>query len=156
MIYLVNGLLGRCLTEHRKIGLSYREKKQGSDFYILPFVWIFESPHVHTCVTHRYYSGIVINIFLVDNVRNLTMAIWEEDNMAEEQVEGAYSSLHTCVRNTSSDAEDLTEHPLRVGRSPWPPKRNIQIHAELGLPCGCGSMRWCGTYSVTHVYSLKV
>ena len=73
--------------------------------------------YTHLC-THRYYSGIVINIFLVDNVRNLAMAISEEDNMAEEQMEGEYSSLHACVRNTSSDAEDLTEHPLRVGRSP--------------------------------------
>ena len=68
--------------------------------------------------THRYYSGIVINIFLVGNLKNLTMATPEEDNMAEEQMEGEYSSLHACVRNTSSDAEDLTEHPLRVGRSP--------------------------------------
>ena len=68
--------------------------------------------------THRYYSGNVINIFLVGNMKNLTMATPEEDNMAEKQVEGEYFSLHGCIRNTSSGAEDLTEHQLRRGRSP--------------------------------------
>ena len=67
-------------------------------------------------------------------MRNLTMAILEEDNMVGEQVEGEHSSLQGCVRNTSSDAEDLTEHLLRVGRSSCPSERNTQIHTELGLP----------------------
>ena len=44
------------------------------------------------------------------------MATPEEDNMAEKQVEGEYFSLHGCIRNTSSGAEDLTEHQLRRGR----------------------------------------
>lgn len=40
------------------------------------------------------------------------------DKMAEEQVEVEYTSLHRCIRNTSSDAEDLAEHQLRASRSP--------------------------------------
>ena len=35
-----------------------------------------------------------------------------------------------CIRNTPSDAEDLAEHQLRVGRSPWSPERNIQIYTK--------------------------
>jgi hypothetical protein len=46
------------------------------------------------------------------------MATPEEDNMAEKQVEGENSSLHGCIGNTSSGAEDLIEHQLRRGRSP--------------------------------------
>ena len=38
--------------------------------------------------------------------------------MAEEYVDVEYFSLHRCIRNTYSDAEDLTEHQLRDCRSP--------------------------------------
>lgn len=36
--------------------------------------------------------------------------------MAEVGGEPEYISLHGCIRNTTSDAEDLTEHQLRAGR----------------------------------------
>ena len=33
---------------------------------------------------------------------------------------------------TPSDAEDLTGRQLRAGKRPWPPERNVQIHAKPG------------------------
>ena len=41
-----------------------------------------------------------------------------EDKMVEEQVDVEYISLHGCVRNISSDAENLEEYQLKVSRSP--------------------------------------
>ena len=41
-----------------------------------------------------------------------------------------YMSLPGCIKNTSSDAEDLTEHQLSTSRSPWPPERIIRIHVS--------------------------
>ena len=38
--------------------------------------------------------------------------------MEEEYVDVEYFSLHRCIRNTYSDAEDLTEHQLRAGSIP--------------------------------------
>ena len=52
--------------------------------------------------------------------------------MAEEQADVEYISLHRCIRNTPSDAEDLTEHQVRAGRSPSPLGRNTQVHTNLG------------------------
>ena len=40
---------------------------------------------------------------------------------------GACISLHRCTRKTSSDAPALTEHQLRVDRSPCPLERNREI-----------------------------
>ena len=39
--------------------------------------------------------------------------------------------LPECIRNTPSDAEDITEHKLRVGKSPdhW---KGIETHTKLG------------------------
>ena len=42
-----------------------------------------------------------------------------------------YFFLHRCIRNTSSDAEDLRNYQLIADRSTWPPERNIWIHEEL-------------------------
>ena len=39
-----------------------------------------------------------------------------------------YISLHRCIRNTPSDAEDLTEHQLSASRSPWSWEKNTYIH----------------------------
>ena len=42
-------------------------------------------------------------------------------------------SLYGYIRNTPSDTEVLAEHQLRAGRSAWPPEKNIQTHAKLGM-----------------------
>lgn len=41
-------------------------------------------------------------------------------------------SSQGCVRNTPSDAEDLTGHQLKAGRRPRAPERNVQILAKPG------------------------
>lgn len=38
--------------------------------------------------------------------------------MVKEYVDVEHISLHECIRNTPSDAENLKEHRLRVGKSP--------------------------------------
>ena len=39
------------------------------------------------------------------------------DKMAEDQADIEHISLHSCLKNTTSDT-DLTEHKLRPGMSP--------------------------------------
>ena len=43
-----------------------------------------------------------------------------------------YISLQGCIMTIPSDAEDLTEHQVRAGRSPSPLERNTQVHTNLG------------------------
>lgn len=47
----------------------------------------------------------------------LFISIKQRDKMAEDQVDVEHISLHSCLKNPSSDT-DLTEHKLRAGRSP--------------------------------------
>ena len=49
-----------------------------------------------------------------------TFLWWNLSARIEDYVDVEYISLHKCIRNTSSDVEDLAEHELSTGRSPWP------------------------------------
>ena len=52
--------------------------------------------------------------------------------MAGEQVDVEHFSLHGCIRNTSSDAEDLTECQLRAGSIPDHQKGIYRSTQNLG------------------------
>ena len=52
--------------------------------------------------------------------------------MTVEQVDMEYMSLHRYLRNTPSDTEVLTEHQLRMGKSPWLKGKTIQNNTKLG------------------------
>ena len=74
----------------------------------------------------RYVNNLRIH-WMINEYRKC-----RDRKMAEEHVNMECISLHGCIRNTPSDTEGLAEHQLRVGKSPWPLERNIQIHAKFG------------------------
>ena len=73
----------------------------------------------------RYVNNLRIH-WMINEYRKC-----RDRKMAEEHVNMECISLHGCIRNTPSDTEGLAEHQLRVGKSPWPLERNIQIHAKF-------------------------
>ena len=57
--------------------------------------------------------------------------------MVEDYVDMEYISLHGYVKNTLSDAEDLSEHQLRVCKSSW---KGIYAAATAKLLQSCPTL----------------
>lgn len=76
--------------------------------------------------------------------------------MVGEQVEGSTSLSRDASGTPLQMQRTSQEHPLRVGRSSCPSKRNTQIHTQnSALPVDVeAEMAW--TCSVTHVHSSEV
>ena len=60
-------------------------------------------------------------------ILDVTTKIKDPGGWQDGEWVGGHGVYLQCVRNTYSDAEDLTEHQLRTGRSPWQPERNMLL-----------------------------
>ena len=78
--------------------------------------------HIISCffayVVTFYFKLNMDGCYIVES-KGLFFTIFNKqiDKMAEDQADIEHISLHSCLKNTSSDT-DLTEHKLRAGMSP--------------------------------------